>query len=195
MRFIADFCCDGLADTQVLLWFIWLLMALVLKCVAAMRHFQHRAKSAVINEYFHSFLCFCHSLQTEVLPACYVVSSRAGRAAATQRGSCTAVPGRGMAMLSWLESKQQLVTFFCPLNVCLPSDSAERRNEDWSVSRDGMKKWVLELGQDFLHHSGKCSAAGNSVTKTNAAGCPARFFPSWVFYLECMKYAHFPVSG
>lgn len=90
-------------------------MALVLKRVPAMRHFQHRAKFAVINEYFHSFFCLYHGLQTEILAVCYIMNCGAARAAATKRGSCTAVLGRGMAMLSWLESKQQLVTFFLSL--------------------------------------------------------------------------------
>lgn len=44
-------------------------------------------------------------------------------------------------------------------------------------SGGGKKKWVLELRKEFPHHLGKCSGAGNSVTETNATGCPVRFFP------------------
>lgn len=90
-------------------------------------------------------------------------SAPAGRA---RCGRCTAGPRRRMAMLVWLSSKEQRVTF---LFLSLERASCEwfsweerlglvrgRTRRGWG----GKKKWALEPGKEFLHHSGKCNGAG-----------------------------------
>lgn len=67
------------------------------------------------------------------------------------------------------------------LERALLSHSAEERlglgRGRTRIGWGGEKKWVLELRKEFLHHLGKCNGAGNTVTETNATGCPVRFFP------------------
>lgn len=70
---------------------------------------------------------------------------------------------------------------FCPLNGHLVSDSAERKGWDWSVAgpeEDGEGKKVgAGAGKGVSASFGKMQRCWKTVTETNAAGCPARFFP------------------